>query len=226
MTDLEYIDSFVRFCRERTPDWEAALGDWYQQRSGKRDSTSYFRNHWPRFRSMIGMIDRHGAASQRMAELGSFYPYTTLRFIEAGRTIDLYDIMPRVIGAPPYSVDGVTLIDFNLCLDQWPQKTYELIVLSEVIEHLPINLREFERRVIALMELGGWLVVTYPMGGKNASGYEREFRDRDWTQPQEDHVREFTGETPGLFFTDLTLVEREDIVYPAYGRIRVCLYRR
>jgi SAM-dependent methyltransferase len=181
---------------------------------------------------MIDICLKHGTLRgyhDRICEIGSWYPYTTLywKMHNSGTRIDLYDIICREIAeAIPYDVDGVKLIDFNLCLDKYPDIQYDLVILSEVIEHLPINLIKFQDDVIKLIKPGGVLLVTYPLGGRNAKNYDKEYPERDFTKLQEDHVREFTGETVKLFFNELTLIDQRDVTYPAYGLITICLYQR
>ena len=62
------------------------------------------------------------------------------------------------------------------------------------------------------------------MHGHNAQDYESNLGDP--TIAHDEHVREFTAETVPLFFTNLTTVSEKDIDYPAYGWIKLKLYRK
>lgn len=235
ITPIAYKAFFRAFVEYQLSDFYAGIGGFYKERGGDPDSLTYFENHWPRFEAMIRICLDNGIepdSAKQLCELGSFYPYTTLFYkmnalADADMRIDLYDIITReVADAEPYDVDGVRLIDFNLCTERLPDKQYDLIILSEVMEHLPINLFAFEKDVEQLIKPGGHIVVTYPLGGKNAKDYEKFYPERDFERLQEDHVREFTRDTVKLFFKDLQLVAQLDVTYKAYGLITICLYRR
>lgn len=227
----EYPEAFERFCREQLAEFTDALREWYEARGGNPDSMSYFRNHWPRFQAMIEMCVAAGITPDEactICEVGSFYPYTSYfwKHWDVGVKIDLFDIIPREVpGAESYDVDGVRLYDFNLCTEELPGKQYDLVILSEVLEHLPINLFLLCERITKMVRLGGYLLVTYPLGGRNAKDYHLDLPGYDLKRLQEPHLREFTRETTKLFFADLKLVGDKFIDYPAYGRMRVCLYR-
>lgn len=234
MIDESTYKAFFRdYVTNRLSDFYIGIGSFYRERGGNPDSLTYFENHWPRFEAMIRICLENGIkpdSVKQLCELGSFYPYTTYYYkmsTLAETKIDLYDIITReVADAEPYDVDGVRLIDFNLCTERLPDKQYDLIILSEVMEHLPINLVAFEKDVQRLIKPGGHIVVTYPLGGKNAKDYEKFYPERDFERLQEDHVREFTRETVKLFFKDLQLVAQRDVTYKAYGLITICLYQR
>ncbi len=68
------------------------------------------------------------------------------------------------------------------------------------------------------------MLVSYPMHGHNAQDYGLVLGDTG--KDHDEHIREFTPETVPLFFTDLAEVSQEDINYPAYGHIRLKLYRK
>lgn len=222
MTEQEYRERFESFVRNGISAFYDGIAPFYIERGGSPDSLSYFRNHFARFWAMIRMIEDAGAGGGRKCEIGSFYPYTTFYF---GMPIDLYDIMPRLCPtARPYNVGGVRLYEKNICTEDFDGGEYDLIILSEVMEHLPVNLFAFERKVQSLLAPGGHILVTYPMHGHNAKDYELEIGDP--TVLQHDHLREFTDDTVGLFFRDLRLVSSGDVHYPAYGRIAMRLYQK
>lgn len=232
MIPLGYKEVFRSFVTDKLADFYKGIGSFYQERGGNPDSLTYFENHWPRFEAMIRICLDNGITPdsvEQLCEIGSFYPYTTLFFKNNNpdTRIDLYDIITQeVADAQPYNVDGVRLIEFNLCIQSLPEVQYDLIILSEVMEHLPINLFKFEQEVQRLIKPGGHLVVTYPLGGKNAKQYGKEFPERDFSRLQEDHVREFTPNTVKLFFNDLQPISQVDVNYRAYGLITICLYQR
>ena len=230
-----YEDKFCKFVKTKLAPFYQGIGPFYAARNkdGSSDSLTYFFGHLDRFKAMIAMCQSHidYPLSFKMAELGSFYPYVSyyLKLQHPTATIDLYDIILREHCAPgtePYDVDGIKLIDFNFCIDEFPDVKYDLIFLSEVMEHLPMNLHKFAQKVSALLNPGGHLLVTYPLQGKDAKGYSIDLAEYDHNKLQEGHIREFTEETVPMFFQDLTKVAQVTARYKAYGEIKLVLYRK
>lgn len=235
MVSSAYPKVFESFVKEKLSDFYKGVGKFYRERNkdGSSDSLTYFRNHYDRFQAMISLCFQNGITPNslnRIAELGSFYPYVSYCFkLENSRIeIDLYDIILREHcepGTKPYSVDGVRLIDHNLCTDEFPDTWYDLVFLSEVLEHLPTNLFVLEHAVMNLLNPGGHLLVTYPLHGKNARNYRANL-EIDKTRLYEGHLREFTDNTVKLFFKDMVKVDETVGRFKAYGRIKLVLYRR
>ena len=165
---------------------------------------------------------QHSIRPYSPCELGSFYPYTTLYF---GGEIDLFDITPKVYPAVvEYDVYDVHLRGIDLNVDQPPERDYDLVILSEVMEHLPCDLFGLCSRVTKIIRPDGHLIVTYPTQHNiHPYGYEETIgvSGREYG----DHLREFTDDTVGLFFTNLTTVARIEMSYPAYGRTAIVLYK-
>lgn len=230
---LDYRVAFSQFVTERLHAFYAGIAEFYRERGGNPDSLSYFINHWPRFEAMVKLcVDKGVDPSTIMhaCELGSWYPYTSFywRTQNPDCQIDLYDIIVQELGGQvsEYNIDGVWLRNFNLCTDPLPPEEYDMVIVSEVLEHLPCNVTALCDDIVRIVKPGGYLLVTYPLGGKNARHYDRVMTEIDQTKLFEGHLREFTRDTVGLFFPKLKLVGSADVRYPAYGLIRVCLYQR
>lgn len=230
MTSDEYKKIFSEFILNKCTQVYEALRPFYAERGATDDSLSYFRNHFDRFEKMIEVIEKNCLDISSISEVGSFYPYVSYYFNrEYGiKPIDLYDIILNELGNPcePYDVDGVKLINYNVCLQKLSatNKKYDLVICSEIMEHLPINMFEFEKDLLSIINPNKYLLATFPLGGRNAQGYELNL-NRNLNRLQEDHVREYTADTTNLFFTDLKLIESVVIKAKAYGRIRICLYQ-
>ncbi len=231
-----YKEDFCELVTNKLATFYAAIGPFYAARNkdGSSDSLTYFHAHYDRFRDMLAMCENNGVHPvllTNVAELGSFYPYVSYYFQLQNPliNIDLYDIIMREYCTPEtvgYDVDGVKLIDFNLCTDEFPAVSYDLIFLSEVMEHLPTDLFHFEKRVIDILTPGGYLLVTYPLQGNHAKDYELNLIGYDYSKLNEGHIREFTDETTKLFFKDLTKVAESTGHYKAYGEIKLVLYKK
>ena len=231
MNHETYREEFEYFVKNKLTPFYEGLKPFYAARGATDDSLSYFRNHYPRFQAMIDICIKNGVRDMSdMCELGSWYPFTTYFFKllnPLGTKIDLYDIITKIEpNLKPYDVDGVKLHEINFNREKLPDKQYDLIILSEVMEHLPINLFRFEQEVINIMKDDGYLVVSYPMIGTNAKDYDKDLEGYDLDGLGEPHLREFTTDTVTLFFRDLKLIDQCDVNYPAYGHIRIMLYKK
>jgi len=195
---------------------------WYEGKT--TNSLKYFNDHFPRFRAMIELLEKNKKIEPLfIAEMGSFYPYTSFYFHPS--CIDLYDI----IGIRYLTFDKgteITLHNYNVCTDElyFMKQCYDLVILSEVLEHLPCNLFEVEKKIMNIIEDDGYLIVTYPLGGKNAKDYDKIIGSP--LKSYGEHLREFTEETVNLFFQSLTKVDESYVNYPAYGYTKIILYQK
>lgn len=236
-----YADNFARFVTTKLKEFHNGISPWCAARRSPwqkkhnvpADSLTYFTAHWPRFEAMIRLCNEAGITADHLwqiCELGSWYPYTSYYWktrISLCK-IDLFDIITRELPemVSEYDVDGVRLRGHNLCTDPMPDKEYDMVIVSEVMEHLPCDIFRLCDDIERVVKRGGYLLVTYPLGGNNAQGYGESLNAYDHNHLVEGHVREYTHETTKLFFNDLTLVDECDVTYPAYGLIKICLYQR
>lgn len=233
MTSAQYKDKFSEFVTTRLKAFHDGISPWCAARSkAPTDSLTYFTAHFPRFKTMLNLCQECCVATyslSQICELGSWYPYTSYywKLVNPECKIDLYDIIVREVPeVSEYDVDGVRLFDFNLCTEPLPDKQYDMVIVSEVLEHLPCNIHALCENISKIVKPGGHLLVTYPLGGINAMNYQDALDGYDQDHLVEGHIREYTAETTKLFFTDLKRIGERDVTYPAYGLIKVCLYQR
>jgi hypothetical protein len=228
MNEQEYKEKFRSFVLDKLRNYRisqclpAEPKDAGYAALGTEDSLIYFYNHFPRFWAMIKLCEENRVFPKLSCELGSFYPYTTLYF---DGEIDLYDIAPLIFpNANPYEVESVRMEGLNLCTDPLPDHKYDLVILSEVMEHLPCNLFDLCERAQEIVKLQGHLIATYPVQYRNnAEHYERDLGEPN--KSHDGHLREFTDETVDLFFTKMRRVAKTEVFYPAYGRIIIVMYQ-
>lgn len=219
-----YKAKFLGYAKNNLSEFYRGITPWQVSESGHDDSLLYFTNHFERFWAMICLAKEHIGKPKSLCEIGSFYPYVCMYW--SGK-IDLYDIVPIICpSALPYNTQQVTLYPFNICTEDFPlNKHYDFITLSEVLEHLPVNLFEIEKKVIDVLAPGGYILVTYPIQYQNHTfGYEKVMGDPN--KMYGEHLREFTPETTKLFFKKLTKIDSVTMSYPAYGKTILTLYQK
>jgi len=214
--------NFIDFVKTEIPEFYNRLKPIYTEWSnGKTDDClSYYINHKPRFDKMLDIIKRNKIKTDRVAELGSFLPYTAYQL--ETQFVDCYDILFIAFDIASFTKDKFGFYGINLCKNI--PGSYDLKILSEVIEHLPCNLIELQDKITRSMDSGEHLLMTYPMHGFNAKEYDKDFGEHE--RFRHEHLREFTDITVMQFFTGLVKVDEDEIVYPAYGRIKIILYRK
>ena len=214
---------FEQFVKEDLIDFHNRLRPIYTEWSSGRtdDCLSYYFNHKPRFDKMLEVLRRNNVKTDRVAELGSFLPYTAYSLETLA--VDCFDILFTYYNIDNFQSGKFKFQGINLCYNL-PTEQYDLKILSEVIEHLPVSLIDLQKRVIDSMNSGEFLLMTYPMAGVNAKDYEKDYGD--YERFRHEHLREFTDETVAQFFTDLIKVDEDELTYPAYGRMRIVLYKK
>lgn len=232
--ETDYKLEFEKFVlSDELKDFYRKVEIWFA--TGPTNTLKYFNDHFVRFNGIIELCKKNNIKPKKVCEIGSFFPFSSYYFktINPDTTIDLYDIIIRNIAdlritVEPYNVNGIKLIDFNLNTDKFPDKKYDLVIMSEVMEHLPCNLFGLEKRVIGLLKNSSYLVITYPMGNRNVKNYEKDL-DLDFEKSHGDwgnHLREFNRETTPLFFKDLIKMDETTVNYIAYGIIQIILYKK
>lgn len=216
-------DNFKDFVQQDLAEYYNKLRPVYLEwTEGKTDDClSYYNNHIERFEAMEKLIRKNNVDTSSIAELGSFLPYTSFAF--KPDIVDCYDIVPIMFNIDNFQYENYGFYGMNLC-KELPMKPYTLRIISEVIEHLPCNLIDFQTRLANSMASGEYLLVTYPMHGHNAKDYNVDFGDHDVMRAE--HVREFNNETYKQFFNMLNVVDEADVHYWAYGHIKLVLYRK
>jgi len=109
---------------------------------------------------------------------------------------------------------GIEGYRFNIIDHQLPVKQYSLVIMTEALEHIPADLYAIRDKLIASVKPGGHLLVSYPIGGRNAGHYEADLPQYDHGKTHA-HLREFTAESAEAFI-DLPVVEKHRVETPLY----------
>lgn len=200
-----------------------------------RPPLEYFNHdHHSRYIDGWSLIARNIAPTKGMKcmEAGSPFPFFTYPFMRlldwecmtfGLETINGY-IMPDVKCYIKYG---------NLCTDDWCVNRYDLIVCTEALEHTPCSMVKTKDRLIASLKKGGYLLMSFPLGGMEAKGYEIDRIPLDkmyelgiGDRVGEPHIREFTKETARNFIVEPQMKCLEEIIsHPiAYAHIMQRLY--
>jgi len=185
----------------------------------------YFDGHLPRFQAHIDFWKRmegRGEIPSKVYDFGTPFPFSSWYWaLNYGSRI-VYGCLGKFSDVS----EDVKYQEINLCRrpDLSPA---DLVIATEVLEHLPCNLYDVVDWLRSLVNPGGHLLLSFPLGGLRAEGYER-----DWPEKYDEasaHIREFTRDTSESFISHIgmEIVEDAFVFTQAYGgTIRNVLMRR
>ncbi|UCH02886.1 MAG: methyltransferase domain-containing protein [Candidatus Bathyarchaeota archaeon] len=173
------------------------------------------------------LLEKHVQITEntKILEAGSFAPLQTLFFRKKGASLICCDLHTDL-----WRIDE-TFYHFrcNLCYDDFGEETFDIVICTEVLEHLPCNLYMVRNKLIRCCKNHGFLLVSFPLKGKLSAPYSHEFlQENDWNT-EHDHLREFTESTAIQFLThpELKLVKKQKVYTYGYGgEILVALYKK
>ena len=189
---------------------------------------SYFEGHLPRFLVGKRMLLKHLSldTGSKVLEAGSWLPfYGMVPYLAWGCKVvctSLTDLNWRLS-------DRLYFYRSNLNTDDYGTEEWDLIILTEVLEHLPSNLYEVMNRIIKSIKKYGYLLISFPLGGVIPYPYDMVLPYPSDVE-HDSHLREFTEETALSFlasFGQLRVLERESVYTREYGgNILVCLAQK
>jgi SAM-dependent methyltransferase len=120
----------------------------------------YYNYNYRRFRISAKMIEDYCSLteSSKVLELGAWYPFIAL-------------LSAKKFGFDPYCSDikiskhWKNFLKIDLCSDPIPGK-WDLLICSEVLEHLPVNLYKVVRKITRSLSNSGYAFFTVPIGTK------------------------------------------------------------
>lgn len=148
----------------------------------------YIMGHKQRIAKGIEMLSRYIGYDKKILEVGSPHPFFSYYFYKYKNAsvvcADLYDRKWKVN-------DRLYFKKLNLCTDMLNEK-FDVIIASEVWEHLPCNLYAVRDMLCNSLNEDGVMLFTFPMSKKSevplnysaqkelfcrANGHLREFKD-------------------------------------------------
>jgi hypothetical protein len=188
---------------------------------------SYFEGHFPRFCDGINLAHKHVHldSNSLILEYGSPVPYFSLPFVtENNCKAVCRDIRILKFGEIQ---KNIVLEHGNICTDQLAPSSLNLIIMTEVWEHLPCSLLKAKAKVLNYLKNGGYLLCSFPIKGANSNPDQWDkILDTDF-ESNHDHLREFTPKTITQFITELEILGSTTSYTRAYGgNIVTVLYRK
>ena len=173
---------------------------------GYQNIEAYYKGHIDRIHNAIGMLNDNIVLEENayVHEAGSIFPFMSLSLTyKANVYVEVSSIQNR----PLRLTNFVYLRYGNLCYDDFGNEICDLIITTEVFEHLSCNLLIVRDKIIKSIKKGGYWFVSFPMNGRNASmsNYNKEWCNDEvvgkvgFSDYTERHLREFNEETVKQF---------------------------
>ncbi len=122
----------------------------------------YFRTSATRFQRLIERTRQLAKPGARIAEVGPAYGPVLLSLKHSGYDVTAYE-MPEAI--PSYAAvlreEAVPIIPWDLHMSD-VQGSFDVVIVSEVLEHLQIGLTAAIGKLARLLAPGGTLLITVP----------------------------------------------------------------
>jgi hypothetical protein len=183
-------------------------------------AAGYFEGHKPRFEVQVDFWNEFLDKERiwKVLDVGTGVPFTSYYFnVTQGA-----EVLFGMLEDPGYTKDDkVRSIVLNLCKDRPALGPLDLVICTECLEHLPCNLYKVAEYLKSLVRPGGFMLLSFPLGGQGRHGPKEYWRDDlgDYNSDSRDHIREFTGDTAHDFchVTGWDVVKEVTVFTQAYG---------
>jgi len=188
----------------------AILSLWKKAVELRKNYLGYKKFHRRRFEASTRMLEEkcRFSGNSKVLEIGSTFPFITLPLSKK------YGFTPVCADVQKVNDSLFSHIQLDLCKDTIPKK-WDLIVCTEVLEHLSCNLLDVVRKIISATKHNGYIFFTVPIGSVGA----RLPLDKS-IEPRGDgknHLREFTPWKAHKFFRSFGLtVIKEELIFNTY----------
>ena len=184
--------------------------DQHQIDTGTTD-VQYLDGHAPRFHAQLDMfaefLDKESIKT--VYDIGTFAPFVSYYFTLTQQALVTLGCMD--VKRDEWIAGGVKRIRLNLNHPFPVMPKADLLICTECLEHVATNLYRVRQALCESVANGKYLLLSFPLNGKNAQGYDQELPQSENVEP---HLREFTEQTAREFYigTGFTLVS-EKITY-------------
>jgi hypothetical protein len=159
--------------------------------TSQQDQSNYFNGHIERFHLSFDMLKN--ITPDKVCDVGTLLPYVSFYFALSGSELNC--LCPMKNEKAVMSKFNLFFRDFNICFDTVPKA--DLILCTECLEHLPVNIFEMVDKLCSAVNPEGYLFLSFPCGGVNAKDYDKTLGDP--LQVYSKHIREFNANTSQMF---------------------------
>jgi len=216
---IEYENYFIDFFNNLEDTFPYCIDELSPQT--KEGVIGYFKGHIKRFNLVIDMIETLKPMNWKILEVGSPYPFISYFFYShfncTCQCSDLYD--------RTWKIDNRLFFKkCNLCLDEI-EGVWDLIIASEVFEHLPCNLIKVKEKILGAIRPNGYTLFSFPLKSTAKEEFTHEYENKDFIKAH-GHLREFRG-LVNDFLSEENIIDRKICKPDAYGGdIEVLLIRK
>ena len=172
---------------------------------------NYTIGHLPRIWAGVQMIKKLKPYRWTILEAGSPYPFMSFYFYLHENCVsvssDLYDRKWNV------NVD-LSFRKINLCTDLPIEEKYDLVIASEVFEHLPCNLGKVRDQLYETATKA--VLFSFPMKSMAKDSLFEDVKDPKEFTKAHGHLREFKGLVDD-FVCEFNVIDTKVVHPPAYG---------
>jgi len=181
----------------------------------------YFQSHMIRFKTLIELLEKQQINEKNILEVGSPYPFVGFYFYKYYNcTVTVSDLFPRTWKIN----DKLKFKKINLCTETIDE-SYDVIICSEVFEHLPCNLIKVRDMIVHSIKKRGYGLFSFPLKSKAKIPLDEDIKNKDLNEAHT-HLREFRGLVDD-FMKNLNILERKIKNIEGYsGEIEMLIFKR
>jgi hypothetical protein len=169
-----------------------------------------------RFFQGIEMLEKIAQKNWQVLEVGSCFPWLSFPFITSHnwnvKTVD-------ILVFKNHFEHNLSITYGNLCTDDFGFNQYDLVIATEVLEHLPCDILEVKEKLLKCLKNNGYLFVSFPLSGDTSLDSMPLI-----SSAYHGHIRSFSENGINNLFKDLTEIERQRITLD-YNHLQL-LYKK
>ena len=191
-----------------------------------KNDENYYRGHFPRFILQYSMLEAIAGGIRTAREVGSWRPMSSVVLANEGVKVEYGCEQEQ----PSYYIGNTEYQQINI--NQMPNLApVDIVICTEVLEHLPVNLYAVRDWLVGQVNIGGYILLSFPTGNIVKGGYG-DTLPLSVEQTYGQHLREFPGGEAMKFVNEIkgfSVIHSEPIKTPLYlegvGILHVLLKR-